>query len=157
MYINTTIYLEISLKSINPATICEIHGQVISAHTSYSECRQFRLGDLLSWQGFCGFPQTLQANAAIVPQIKLLPLPSTSISIYYSLIIRPFVSKLLTSCCHSAIFQDTRVHPLTETKICSYALGFTACDLAAVTDVLEVEFMLSEGRVILQCISNTRK
>lgn len=33
---------------------------------------------------------TLQANAEIVPQIKPLPLPATSLPIHYSLIILPF-------------------------------------------------------------------
>jgi hypothetical protein len=36
-----------------------------------------------------GFPQSLQANAGIVPQIMPLPLPSASFSIHHS----PFISQ----------------------------------------------------------------
>jgi hypothetical protein len=35
---------------------------------------------------FRGFPQSLQANARIVPQIKPWPLPSTAFPVHYSLI-----------------------------------------------------------------------
>jgi hypothetical protein len=37
-----------------------------------------------------GFTQPLQTNAAIVPQIRLQPLPSTSFPIHYLLINLPF-------------------------------------------------------------------
>lgn len=38
-------------------------------------------------QGFCGFTQSLQANSGIIPQIMPRPLPSTSFTKYYLLII----------------------------------------------------------------------
>jgi hypothetical protein len=36
-----------------------------------------------------GFPQSLQANVELLPQIMPRPLPSTAITIHYSLIIHP--------------------------------------------------------------------
>jgi hypothetical protein len=43
-----------------------------------------------SWLRFCGFPQSFQANARIVPEMRPRPLPSISFPIHYSLIILSF-------------------------------------------------------------------
>jgi hypothetical protein len=43
-------------------------------------------------EGFYGFPQSLQANSGIVPQIMPRPLPSTLFTKYYLLIILPLCS-----------------------------------------------------------------
>jgi hypothetical protein len=45
---------------------------------------KYRLGDRLSCEAFRGYPQTLQANAGIVPIIRPRPLPSVSFPIRYS-------------------------------------------------------------------------
>jgi hypothetical protein len=50
----------------------------------------FRLGPRLHWECVRVFPQFLQKNAGIVPHIRPRPLPSTSCSIPYSLIITLF-------------------------------------------------------------------
>ena len=49
---------------------------------------------------FCDFSQSLQANAEVVPEDRPWPLPSISLSIYYSLVIKSFIaikSELLTA------------------------------------------------------------
>jgi hypothetical protein len=46
---------------------------------------------------FRGFPQCLQPNAEVVPQIRPLLLPSTSLSIDYSLLCSPLMLRILSS------------------------------------------------------------
>jgi hypothetical protein len=42
----------------------------------------------LSWDmSFCGFPQHQQINAGLIPEIRPQPLPSTSFTIHYHLVI----------------------------------------------------------------------
>lgn len=69
----------------------EYHDWVSSTPASYLGSPRFTSWprDWLSWQVFHGDPLSLQANVGLVPQIRLLPLPSTSFSIHYLLIIQP--------------------------------------------------------------------
>jgi hypothetical protein len=48
---------------------------------------EYRLGYRLSWQAYCGFPQSAQANSGIRHQIMPSPLSSTSFPIHHSLIL----------------------------------------------------------------------
>jgi hypothetical protein len=88
-------------KSRNMATTVR-HGQTVSTNALYSggPAFEYRPGDRLSFLRFFVFSQFLQENAGIVglPQIGPLPLPSTSFTKNYSLIILYHsASKLLTA------------------------------------------------------------
>jgi hypothetical protein len=61
-----------------------------STATSCSEIPNFKCWSRVATltEVFCGFPQSLQTNADIVPQIRPLTIPDISFPIYFSLTIQ---------------------------------------------------------------------